>query len=344
MYPVAVAVSAITTLTTPLLIKASGPFASLVDRKLPRPLQTFVGLYGSWIERLRATPTDAGSIPLVRRKIRLLALDAILLAGLVIGTALARVPLADRLIATGLSPDVITVLLYGAAVLLALPLVVGVVRVSGALALLLAFRALPLAAANRLDYAAAPRRVLVATLHLGLVTASGLVVVVITEPFVPLGRGAVILALVVAWLGVVFWRTTADLYGHTRAGAQVMLSALARTVAAPSPTPARDLTVMHTVLPGLGDPVPFVVTANGPAAGRTLRDLQLRSITGAVVLAITRGENSVLLPVGGERLLPGDIVALAGTTEAIDAARQLLGAQTPPTDASDSVASTQQVG
>jgi monovalent cation:H+ antiporter-2, CPA2 family len=170
------------------------------------------------------------------------------------------------------------------------------------------------------------------------------VVVVITEPFVPLGRGAVVLALVVAWLGVVFWRTTADLYGHTRAGAQVMLSALSRTVAAPTPTPTRDLTVMHRVLPGLGDPVPFVVTADGPAAGRTLRELQLRSITGAAVLAITRGDNSVLLPIGSERLLPGDIVALAGTTDAIDAARRLLGAAATSAIAPVGVASAPQVG
>src|SRR5438309_2238429 len=53
LYPVAVAVSAVTTLTTPFLIRWSGPAAAWVDAKLPRALQTFVALEGAWIEELR---------------------------------------------------------------------------------------------------------------------------------------------------------------------------------------------------------------------------------------------------------------------------------------------------
>jgi CPA2 family monovalent cation:H+ antiporter-2 len=333
LYPVAVAVSAITTLTTPLLIRASGPFASIVDRHLPRPLQTFVGLYGSWIERLRAASVDAGFAPLVRRKVLLLAMDGLLLAGVVIGVAFSKAPLAGYVErSTAFSPRVSNVVLYLLAALVAAPLVIGIVRVSAAFASLLAYRALPLAAGNRLDYAQAPRQVLMATLQLALVTVSGLLVVVVTGPFVPLGRGAVVLALVVGWLGVVFWRSTANLYGHTRAGAQVLIAALAKGMVAPPvdaegahvATPPRDFSAVYRVLPGLGDPMPVLILPDSPAVGRTLGDLQLRSLTGAVVLAITRGEEQVMLPVGGERLREGDIVALAGSSEAIDAARLML--------------------
>ena len=56
LLPVVVAVSAITTLTTPALIRAAPRVAKLVDAKLPGPLQTFVALYGSWFERLRSAP------------------------------------------------------------------------------------------------------------------------------------------------------------------------------------------------------------------------------------------------------------------------------------------------
>ena len=59
VYPVAVAVSAITTLTTPWLIRAAEPTADLVDRKLPHPLQTFTTLYGAWLERVREDPPRA---------------------------------------------------------------------------------------------------------------------------------------------------------------------------------------------------------------------------------------------------------------------------------------------
>ena len=53
LYPVAVAVSAATTLATPWLLRASAPVARFVDRALPQPLQTFAALYGSWLEELR---------------------------------------------------------------------------------------------------------------------------------------------------------------------------------------------------------------------------------------------------------------------------------------------------
>src|SRR5919198_3274586 len=55
LYPVAVTVSAVTTLTTPWLIRGSGPAASFIDRKLPRPLQTVAALYGSWLEQMRTS-------------------------------------------------------------------------------------------------------------------------------------------------------------------------------------------------------------------------------------------------------------------------------------------------
>ena len=89
LYPVAVAVSAITTLFTPLLIRMAEPVAMLVDRKLPRPLQTSVALYASWIDRIRAAPPTAGRSK-TKRLIRLILIDAALIAGVMIGAGAER--------------------------------------------------------------------------------------------------------------------------------------------------------------------------------------------------------------------------------------------------------------
>ena len=72
LYPVAIAISAVTTLTTPWLIRASGPVASWVDRSLPRPLQTFTVLYGSWVEGLRNAPRVESTTAQIRRLLNLL--------------------------------------------------------------------------------------------------------------------------------------------------------------------------------------------------------------------------------------------------------------------------------
>jgi CPA2 family monovalent cation:H+ antiporter-2 len=87
VYPVAVAVSAITTLLTPALIRRSTRFASFVDRKLPKPLQTFVALYGSWIAGLRSSKNVSRSM--VRRFVRTLVLDVIVIAAVLIATSLS---------------------------------------------------------------------------------------------------------------------------------------------------------------------------------------------------------------------------------------------------------------
>ena len=55
LYPLAVGVSALTTLLTPWLIGASARAADFVDAHLPHRVQTYASLYESWVERLRST-------------------------------------------------------------------------------------------------------------------------------------------------------------------------------------------------------------------------------------------------------------------------------------------------
>ena len=52
--------------------------------------------------------------------------------------------------------------------------------------------------------------------------------------------------------------------------------------------------------------------------------MNLLGRTGATVLAITRAEGGVLVPTAGERLRVGDVLAVAGTHEAIEAAKATL--------------------
>jgi CPA2 family monovalent cation:H+ antiporter-2 len=61
-----------------------------------------------------------------------------------------------------------------------------------------------------------------------------------------------------------------------------------------------------------------------PAVGKTLAELNLRGLTGATVLAIHRGEENVSVPTAWEVLRAGDVLALAGTHAAVEAAKGLL--------------------
>jgi CPA2 family monovalent cation:H+ antiporter-2 len=338
LYPIAVAVSAITTLTTPWLIRASGPVAYFVDRKMPRPLQTFAALYGSWLEQLRKISPEATRGSALRRLFRLLVLDAALLAGIAIGVSLGM----SRIVAylqnkVGLDAAVARIAIVTAAVMLAVPLAAGVVRVARRLGVTLAEGAWPAAGAGKIDLAAAPRRALVVTLQLGIVLLTGLPLLAITQPVLGGAYAPVLFAALILALGIGLWRSAMNFHGHVRAGAETIVEVLvaqARAGSASAPadanaSPSNPLSEIHRMLPGLGDPTPFRLASKSPAVGKSLAELNLRGATGVTVLAISRGREGLLVPTAEEILQAGDVLALAGTNGAISAARQVLSEPSP---------------
>ncbi len=333
LYPVAVAVSAITTLTTPWLIRASGPVANFVDRKMPHRLQTFVALYGSWVENVRSEPREAATRgSAIRRLVRLLLLDIGLLAALAIGTSVGMKPMAafaER--ALGLTPTVVRVAIIGAAVALAIPLVLGVGRVARQLGGSIALAAFPTPEGDS-DLAATPRRALLVTLQLAIVLLTGLPLLALTQPILGGVYAPLLFLALLVTLGISFWRGATELQGHVRAGAYAIIEVLvsqARTGGVTSESKAHPvaddaLNQVHKLLPGLGEPTPVELEEQSWAVGQSLAELNLRGITGATVLAITRGVEGLLVPTANEVLRIGDVLALAGTHDAIASARTLL--------------------
>src|SRR5438034_2372045 len=170
LYPVAVAVSALTTLFTPWMIRASEPIAAWVDRRLPRPIQTLA---------------------------------------------------AEK--------------------------------------------------HKRVDFAAAPRRMLVVTFQLAGVLLVGMPLLAFTQPFLPGVQGAVLLALLVVVLGAAFWRSATNLQGHVRAGAEVILEALVAQSRARTTVEEGDaLDRLHQLLPVLGTLTTVRLDSGSAAIGRTL--------------------------------------------------------------------------
>jgi monovalent cation:H+ antiporter-2, CPA2 family len=333
LYPVAVTVSAVTTLTTPWLIRSAGPAAMWVDRKLPRPLQTTAALYGSWIERMQSAPPQAGRSR-VRGLVRVLVIDAVLLAVVIVAAAVE----SDRINALlrtyfGVSEIIGLMIVTAGATLIATPLVVGIFRSARRLGFILAVRALPSAGRRAVDFAAAPRRALVAILQLAMLMLVAVPLLAVTQPFLPLYPGIALILVVVVLLGIGLWRSALNLQGHAQAGAQMIVSALAPQVLEDeSDLMMKTMEHVALMLPGLGDPEAVRIAVNSPAVERTLAELNIRGLTGATVLAITRLDSRipgepmklVQVPSGSERLHVGDILALAGSHEAIRAARALL--------------------
>jgi K+:H+ antiporter len=325
LYSMAVAVSAITTLLTPWLIRAAPRVAAWIDRKLPRSMQTFAALYSSWLEQL-ATRREQTEISATRRAARWLIVDAIVAALIVIGASVEADAISAWMAGRwGLGDDAARILLVAGAALLSAPFWVGAIRMARQLGFEVAARAFPAAGREQLDLAAAPRRLLVVAIQLGIVVAVGLPLVAITQPFLPAFGGAIVLLLIVVLLAFVFWRRAANFQGHARAGAQALADALGRQMQSGDGAAAHaSLDDANRILAGLGSPTPVEIRAGSPLVGKTLSQINLRGITGATILAIKRGDQSVLIPSGHDQLEAGDILAVAGTRESVDAAKNLL--------------------
>jgi monovalent cation:H+ antiporter-2, CPA2 family len=325
LYSIAVAVSGLTTLLTPWLIRAAEPTAALVDRKLPRRMQTFAALYGSWFERMRSTSANKETSR-VRRLARWLAVDAALFTGIIITASIQSDDLRSlceqRL---NVPPRLSTLFVVVATAILSAPFGLGMVRMARVLGLELAIRAFPNARIDKTDLADAPRRLLIVTLQMAIIVLVGLPVLAITQPFLPRSEGALVLIVLLGLLALQFWRGATNFQGHTRAVAQAIAEALRQETHSAQAAASDDhVAEGNPILVGLGSPISVRLAPHSSAIGRTLAEVNLRGVTGATVLAIRRGETVVPVPSGHERLLAGDILAVAGQGKAIEAARELL--------------------
>jgi len=340
MYPVAIAVSAITTLTTPLLIRLSNRAAESIDHWLPEPIQTIAALYASWIERVRSAPRSPPGRSKTHRVIRIILLDAALLIAVVIGANL-EIERLTRIAGdiTGLAPGRVRFVIALAGGLIIVPLMYGVITSARALGRILGGRAFPEVAAGKVDPADAPRRALVIVVQIAVVIAVGIPVVAITQPFLPPHQGAAVLAVLTLILSLAVWRNASNLQGHARAGAQIIASALAQQMASTESASDADSNRLKQAIafvPGLGEPVAIRVAPESLAAGRSLSQLNLRGATGATVLAIRRGAEQIPNPLGREIIHAGDLLAVAGAREALAVARGVLAPNVPRgTDGTD---------
>ncbi|MDQ3673547.1 MAG: cation:proton antiporter [Gemmatimonadota bacterium] len=333
IYPVGIAVAAITTLTTPLMIRLSNRAAESIDHWLPGPLQTIAALYASWIERVRNAPRAPTGRSATNRVIRVITLDAVLLIAVVIGANLE----IERLTSvvgeiTGLSEGRVRLLVALAGGLIIVPLMFGIITSARALGRVLASRAFPMAQPGKVDPADAPRRAMVIVVQIAVVIAVGIPVVAITQPFLPAHQGAAVLAILTLILFLALWRNASNLQGHARAGAQIIASALSQQMASTegaSDVANTRLEMANTMVPGLGEPVAIRVESDSLAAGRSLASLNLRGATGATVLAIRRGAEQIPNPLGREVIYAGDLLAVAGERDALAVAKGVLAPSVP---------------
>ncbi|WP_027817406.1 cation:proton antiporter [Paraburkholderia bannensis] len=141
LYPIAVTVSAITTLTTPYLIRVADPLSQRLARAMPPAVSNVFGMYSQWLRCLMPRSQGEGGptlFSLTRRIVLQIALNLALVSAIFIGMSYGA-RYASPAIASWVPDERIQrVVLWSVALLLAMPFLVAVWRKTQSLALLLA--------------------------------------------------------------------------------------------------------------------------------------------------------------------------------------------------------------
>ncbi|MDR2307042.1 MAG: cation:proton antiporter [Paucimonas sp.] len=204
LYPVAVAVSAITTLLTPYLIRAADPLSLKLGKVVPRRLARVLSLYGEWLRSIQPQGEGAMLAAMIRRillqvGVNLALVIAIFFSG---GYFAGRIGawLSEWIGDAGQQKA----LIWGAALLLSLPFLIAAYRKLKALSMLLAEMGVKPEMAGR--HTQRVRRVIAEVIPLLSLLVIFLLLSALSASILPTNELLLIIAVVAAVVVAVLWR------------------------------------------------------------------------------------------------------------------------------------------
>jgi CPA2 family monovalent cation:H+ antiporter-2 len=316
LYPIAVAVSAVTTLLNPYLIKNADRFVGWFDRLAPPKLVNYLALYTRWVGQLGTARPASLASKLARRWSLQMALNALLMAAVFAGAALLSRHPPGWLEQLRFGAEAIKAVLWLSAAILSLPLFIAIFRKLQAFGLLIAETRISRASAG--ERTAALRQVLAQSIVIAGVVILILFVLVLSSTLLPSFRVLLVLLAIVALVAFMLWRSFIRIYSQAQIALRETLS---------QPPPARPLQAPPQ-LTGLlreADLRVIELRPDSPAVGKLIRELELRTRTGASIVGIERQSGARLINPGpDEDLQPGDQLLLLGTPAQLDAAKLAL--------------------
>jgi CPA2 family monovalent cation:H+ antiporter-2 len=297
LYSLAVMVSAVTTLTTPYLIRVSEGSADWIERKGPRWWVDFWRFYPSWLRSMRSEPGDRHHVArqFIRKLLGQLGLQLALLTAPILAAAAFWDSYRERL------PETVRLAWWGGGLfwlggaLLALPVGWAFLRKYHALAMLVSELIFP--RGSREEVGSARKWATFLFCGMGAVLG-GVYLLVISSPLLPSGKMFPILMALVVAVGLVSRKKLVELYAKGQ-------SAIRDTFAvAPDPGEVR--------LPGDSQVRSFRVGRGSGLIGQSLKETGLRKVSGVVVVAIERAGGSTVSPGPDERLFEGDELFVFG--------------------------------
>jgi CPA2 family monovalent cation:H+ antiporter-2 len=313
LYPIAVTVSSITTLVTPYLIRSTGPVVNWFGKTAPVRLTNSLQLYTAWINHSAAPNRVTMARKLMRRWLVVIFINLFFITGIFLGTGVLGKLKTEWLTMRGFTENTIHSLLWLGAMVVSLPFLIATYKKLQALGMLIAEIRVKRELSNE-------RRLIIENVVSNTIVIVGLIAIallmlILSSSILQSGKSLWLLLLIVGALTTLLWRTFTRVYAKAQFAVQ---EAFVRP-------PLEDHGRTH--LPAILQEAKMetiAISDSMQATHKLISELQLRSRTGASIVAIQRQGISLVNPEPHEELLPGDEILLIGRAEQLTAAQNYL--------------------
>ncbi|EIK72941.1 transporter, CPA2 family [Pseudomonas synxantha BG33R] len=204
LYPVAVAVSAITTLLTPYLIRGADPLSLKIAAVMPKRMSRVFGLYGEWLRSIQPQGEGAMLASMIRKIILQVGVNLALVIAIFFAGSFFAARIGGYLEGWISDQSWQKALIWGGALLLSLPFLIAAYRKLKALSMLLAEMSVKPEMAGR--HTQRVRRVIAELIPLLSLLVIFLLLAALSASILPTNKLLVLIAVVTAAVAAVLWR------------------------------------------------------------------------------------------------------------------------------------------
>ena len=203
LYPVAVAVSAITTLLTPYLIRGADPLSLKIAAVMPKRMSRVFGLYGEWLRSIQPQGEGAMLASMIRKIILQVGVNLALVIAIFFAGSFFAARIGGYLEGWISDPSWQKALIWGGALLLSLPFLIAAYRKLKALSMLLAEMSVKPEMAGR--HTQRVRRVIAEVIPILSLLVIFLLLAALSASILPTNKLLVLIAVVTAAVAAVLW-------------------------------------------------------------------------------------------------------------------------------------------
>ena len=204
LYPVAVAVSVLTTLMTPYLIRAADPLSLKLAQVVPGRLSRVLGLYGEWLRSIQPQGEGALLAAMIRKILLQVGVNLALVIAIFFAGGYFAPRIGRYLQGWILEPSWQKGMIWGAALLLSLPFLIAAYRKLKALSMLLAEMGVKPEMAGR--HTQRVRRVISEVIPILSLLVIFLLLSALSASILPTNELLMVIAVVAAGVAALLWR------------------------------------------------------------------------------------------------------------------------------------------